>query len=145
MLDPDEDMRSAKENIDKPSKVNSTSIEIAVGILAIVVLVYKLRSTLIFGKTTFCHDNILWNYPIFQFFAENIMHNRFPFWNPFTHGGEPLYPLLAQLRFWEPVTLLTIYLGQFISNDIVVLFNWNFITKSLLMAFGVYIVFRTLT
>ncbi|MCP5004312.1 MAG: hypothetical protein GY941_10275, partial [Planctomycetes bacterium] len=41
--------------------------------------------------------------------------------------------------------MLTIYLGQFISNDIVVLFNWNFITKSLLMAFGVYIVFRTLT
>lgn len=137
-------MRNAKGNIDRLLKGYSTTIEVTTGILAIVFLIYKMRSTLIFGKTTFYHDNMLWNYPVFQFFAENIINNRFPFWNPFTHSGEPLYPILAQLRLYEPITLLTIYLGQFISNDIVLLFNWNLITKSLLMAFGVYIVFRPL-
>lgn len=137
-------MRNTIEDIDRISKKHSITIEIIVGILAIVFLIYKMRSTLIFGKTTFFHDNIMWNYPIFQFFAENIMNGRFPFWNPFTHGGEPLYPVLAQLRLFEPITLLTIYLGKFISNDIAILFNWNFVNKSLMMAFGVYIVFRPL-
>ena len=137
-------MRNTIEDIDRISKKHSISIEIIVGISAIVFLIYKMRSTLIFGKTTFFHDNIMWNYPIFQFFAESLMDGRFPFWNPFTHGGEPLYTVLAQLRFFEPITLLTIYLGQFISDDIAILFNWNFITKSLMMAFGVYIVFRPL-
>jgi len=138
-------MRNAKENIESILKKYSTIIEVTTGILAIAFLIYKMRSTLIFGNTTFYHDNIMWNYPIFQFFAENIMNNRFPFWNPFTHSGEPFYPILAQLRLFEPITLLTIYLGKFISNDIATLFNWNFLNKSLLMAFGVYIVFRPLT
>jgi hypothetical protein len=138
-------MRNTIEDIDRISKKHSISIEIIVGILAIVYLIYKMRSTLISGNTTFYHDNMLWNYPVFQFFAESILNNHFPFWNPFTHSGEPLYPILAQLRLFEPITLLTIYLGQFISNDIVLLFNWNLITKSLLMVFGVYIVFRPLT
>ena len=137
-------MINTKGNIENILKRNSITIEIATGILAIVFLIYKMRSTLIFGRTTFYHDNMLWNYPVFQFFAENIINNRFPFWNPFAHSGEPLYPILAQLRLYEPITLLTIYLGQFFSNDIVLLFNWNLITKSLLMVFGVYIVFRPL-
>ena len=137
-------MRNAKENIDRILKKYSTTIEITTGILAIAFLIYKMRSTLISGNTTFFHDNIMWNYPIFQFFAENLINNHFPYWNPFTHSGEPLYPVLAQLRFFEPITLLTIYLGQFITNDVAILFNWNFVNKSLMMAFGVYIVFRPL-
>jgi hypothetical protein len=138
-------MRNKIENIDRILKKYPITIELATGIFAILFLIYKMRSTLISGSTTFYHDNMLWNYPVFQFFAENIINGRFPFWNPFAHSGEPLYPILAQLRFYEPITLLTIYLGQFFSNDIVLLFNWNLIAKSLMMVFGVYIVFRPLT
>ena len=105
---------------------------------------FAMRSMLLFGTATLVHDNLLWNYPIFKFFAENIINGHFPLWNPFDHGGEPFYPLLVQVRLLEPITLLIIYLGHFISNDIIILFNWDHFIKSLIMVAGVYIVFRTL-
>lgn len=92
------------------------------------------------GETTFIHDNIYWNYPVFHFFAENIINGYFPYWDPFSHSGEPFYPILGQFRFLEPIGLSTIYFGQFITDDIVTLFNWNRFIQSLVMAFGVYIV-----
>ena len=119
-------------------------IEAAIGILAVAFLIYTIRSLLLSGKTTLIHDNILWNYPVFQFFAENVIHGHFPFWDPFSHAGEPFYPILGQVRLLEPTTLLVIYFGKFISADIVMLFNWNRFIQSLVMAFGVYIVLRPL-
>ena len=99
---------------------------------------------LLFGTATLAHDNLSWGYPIFHFFAENIIHGQFPFWNPFSHAGEPFYPLILSIRLLEPITLLAIYIGQFITDDIVMLFNWNRFIQSIMMAFGVYIVFRPL-
>lgn len=101
-----------------------------------------MKSMLLFGETTLIHDNLLWNYPVFQFFAENIINGHFPFWNPFDHGGEPFYPILGHVRLLEPIALLIIYFGHFICNDIVLLFNWHHFIKSLIMVVGVYIVFR---
>jgi hypothetical protein len=137
-------MKSRKESIRESINRYSVVVEAIVGIIAVAYLIYVIRSMLIFGKTTLAHDNILWNYPIFQFFAENIINGHFPLWNPFEHGGEPFYPILGQIRLFEPVALLIIFLGQFITNDIVMLFNWNRFIQSLVMAFGVYIVFRPL-
>ena len=119
-------------------------IEIISGIIAVVFLIYQLRSMLLLGETTLVHDNLFGAYPSFQFFAENIINGHFPFWNPFNHGGEPFYPLLGQTRLLEPTTLLTIYLGQFITDDLVILFNWNRTIQGVVMAFGVYIVFRSI-
>jgi hypothetical protein len=100
---------------------------------------------LVFGETTLTHDNILWVYPIFQFLAENLINGNFPFWNPFTHGGEPFYSVLAQLRFLEPSTLLTIIIGSWFTHDLVMLFNWNRLIQTLIMAGGVYLVLRPLS
>jgi hypothetical protein len=119
-------------------------IEAAIGILAVAFLIYEMRSLLLSGETTLIHDNLLWNYPIFQFFAENVIHGHFPFWDPFSHAGEPFYPILGQVRLLEPTALLVIYFGKLISADIVMLFNWNRFIQSLVMAFGVYIVLRPL-
>jgi hypothetical protein len=138
------DMRNKERSIYRILQEYPAVIEASIGMFAVAFLIYKMRLNLIFGETTFYHDNILWNYPVFQFFAENIINNHLPLWNPFTHSGEPFYTILAQFRFFEPITLLTIYLGQFVSNDTAMLFNWNFVNKSLLMSFGVYIVFRPL-
>lgn len=129
-------------NIGKTIKRYPYVIEVTGWITGIIFLIYLLRSMLIFGNTTLSHDNILWNYPIFQFFAENIINGNFPLWNPFCHGGEPFYPILTQVRLLEPITLLTIYLGKFLTDEIVILFNWNRIIQSLIMAFGIYIVLR---
>src|SRR3972149_7191509 len=103
-------------------KEHPVVIEAIIGILAIAFLIYTMKSMLFFGETTLTHDNVLWGYPIFQFFAENIINNHLPFWNPFEHGGEPFYPVLGHIRLFEPIALLVIYLGHFITNDIVMLF-----------------------
>ena len=126
-------------------KKYSILIEAVIGIVAILYLIYVMRSMLLLGQTTLMHDNIIWGYPIFQFLAENIMNGHFPLWNPFTHGGEPFYYVLSQIRFFEPIALLVIFFGQFIISDIVMLFNWNRFIQSLVMAFGVYLVFRPLS
>ncbi len=128
---------------DKTSKY--IFIEALCGILAVAFCVYLLRSLLIFGDTTFQHDVYAWGLPIFHFFAESIANGHYPLWNPFSHSGEPFFPLLVSVRLLEPIALLTAYLGRFISNDTVVLFGWVIFLQSLIMGFGVYIVLRPLT
>ncbi len=128
---------------DKTSKY--ILIEALCGISAIAFCVYLLRSLLIFGDTTFQHDVYAWGLPIFHFFAESIANGHYPLWNPFSHSGEPFYPLIVSVRLLEPITLLTAYLGHFIVDDTVVLFSWAIFLQSLIMAFGVYIVLRPLT
>lgn len=137
-------MKTKMVTISKIIKKYHVAIEAVVGITAIAFLIYIMRSMLIFGETTLVHDNLIWNYPVFQFFAENIINGHFPLWDPFSYAGEPFYPIIGQMRLFEPVALLTIYFGQFITNDIILLFNWNRFLQSLVMAFGVYIVFRPL-
>ncbi len=131
------------KDIDKAIKKCPVLTECIIGAAA-VYLIFTMRDMLIFGEATLGHDNFAWSYPIFQFFAENIIHGQFPFWNPFSHAGEPFYSLILSIRLLEPVTLLVIYIGQFIADDIVMLFNWNRFIQSIMMAFGVYIVFRPL-
>lgn len=125
-------------------KKYSALIEITVGILGLVFLIYTLRKMLLLNETTFPHDHIYWGYPVFQFFTENIVNGHLPLWNPFTHGGEPFYPILIHLRLLEPITLLTIYLGKFFTNDAVALYNWTHFIQNLVMVLGVYCIFRTL-
>lgn len=132
------------KNINKAFGRYPILIECTVITAGVAYLIYAMRSMLLFGQATLVHDNILWNYPIFKFFAENVINGHFPLWNPFEHSGEPFYPLLGQAKLLDPITLLTIYLGHFISNDIVILFNWDHFIRSLIMVGGVYIVFRTL-
>ena len=97
------------------------------------------------GEATFGHDNILWHYPIFQFYSEAVLRGDFPYWNPFSHGGEPFYVLLGQLRLLDPVTFLVVRVGDLFTDNALILFGWDRITRSLILAFGVYIVYRPFT
>ena len=133
------------KDIDMAIKKYPVLSELTVWLAATAYLMFAMRSMLLFGTATLVHDNLFWNYPIFKFFAENLINGYFPFWNPFEHAGEPFYTLLGQAKLLDPITLLSIYLGHFISNDIIMLFNWNHFIKSLIMVAGVYIVFRPLT
>lgn len=130
---------------ERPASREFLFIEIATGVCAIGFLIYTLRSMLILHETTFVHDHLYWGYPVFQFFAENILRGHFPLWNPFTHGGEPFYPIVVHLRLLEPITLLTIYLGKCLSsNDLVSLYNWAHFLQNIVMVFGIYLLFRTI-
>lgn len=119
-------------------------IEVAVGLIAIALLIYIMRPLLLFGESTLLHDNIIWRYPFIQFFAENIINGHYPYWDPFTHGGEPFYPNSLIAHLLDPLLFITIFLVQFFTKDIVMLFNWFQFIQSLVMAIGVYIVFRQL-
>ncbi|MDR4503620.1 MAG: YfhO family protein [Candidatus Scalindua sp.] len=129
----------------KKKRRNSFIIEVGAGISGIAILIFLLRSMLIFGETTLMHDGFYWTYPISQFFEESVLNGEFPFWNPYTHGGEPFYPLLAQVRLYEPISLVLIYVMKFVTSDLVMMYVWNHFIKMILMAIGVYIVYRPWT
>ena len=132
----------------KSQKYKNTYVfimEVITGTFAIAFLIYTLRPMLLLHETTFIHDHLYWGYPVFQFFAENIINGHFPLWNPFTHAGEPFYPMVLQLRLLEPITLLTIYIGKWLhNNDLVSLYNWVHFVQIIVMVFGIYVLFRTL-
>ncbi len=130
----------------KPPKHNNTYcllLEIVTGTFAIAFLIYTFRSMLLFHESTIIHDHLYWVYPVFQFFAENIINGHFSLWNPFTHGGEPFYPMVLQPPFLEPTTLLTIYIAKWLRyNDLASLYNWVHFVHIIVMVFGIYIVLR---
>ena len=132
-------------SLDSVIKRYAVAIELVAGMAAVAFLVYTLRSMLVYGETMLMHDNVIWGYPTFQFFAENIINGHYPFWNPFTHSGEPFYPVILQRLFLDPLVLMVIYIGKYITNDIVMWFNWNLFIHNLVMIIGVYIVFRPLS
>jgi hypothetical protein len=124
---------------------NPLIIEIVTGVAALLFLVYTMRSMLLFHQTFLCHDNVLWFYTLFHFSAENIINGNYPLWNPFTHGGEPFYPILLLCKLLTPIPLLTIYFGKFITTDTGILFVWHYFIQMVTMAFGTYIVLRIFT
>ncbi|MCK5655128.1 MAG: YfhO family protein [Candidatus Aureabacteria bacterium] len=132
------------KNLKQIVKKYSGVIEIVAGITAVVVFIHVLRIFLLKGETTLMHDNFYWGYPVFQFFTENILNGHFPLWNPFTHAGEPFYPVLFTARLLDPNILLSIFLGKFFTNDIILLYNWTFFLQNLIMVFGIYLLFRPL-
>lgn len=120
-------------------------VELFFWIATLMHVIYRMRSLLIFGTTSIVHDNIYWCYPVFHFFAENIIHGHLPLWNPYSHGGEPIYPLLGQLRLYEPLTLITIFVGQLFTKNLLLLFHWNRLLLTLQMQIGMYLVLRGFT
>ncbi len=128
----------------KISKKYGFEIGLELGCVALcfALFLWLLRIPLIQGTTTFTHDNYYWNYPTFSFLVDTILNGRLPLWNPYSHGGEPFYPILGQMRFFEPVTLLVIKVGSYFTQNITLLFNWQRAAQILFSAAGVYLVLR---
>ncbi len=112
--------------------------------LSLIACLFALRPLLLDGSAILPHDNFYWCYPIFHFFAEGLTQGRLPLWNPFMHGGEPFYPLLGQIRLWDPIALFTPLVARYFSNDTVVWFNWTRFLQALVMVGGTYLVLRPL-
>lgn len=116
--------------------------EIGAWALGLAALYLALLPMLYHGSAVPRHDNLLWDLPIFQFWADNVGHGRFPYWNPFSHGGEPFYMIPLQIRLLEPLTYVILLAGKHLTSNLILLFNWNRIIQSLVMLFGVYLVLR---
>jgi hypothetical protein len=111
-------------------------------IASAIVPVVIARSAFVTGTTVLGHDNLYWAYPVYHFFATSLDAGRFPWWNPFVHGGEPFTPLLLHLRLLDPISWIVLFLGRLVTGDVVVLFNWDRLARALFTAFGAYLLFR---
>jgi hypothetical protein len=102
------------------------------------------RKLLLDGTVTYTHDNYSWDLPLFTFFTKHLWSGEFPLWNPFSHGGEPFFPQLIQLRLLEPFTLLQIFLFKLLPVTAIQTLNWNRFLLAWVTSFGTYLCLRPL-
>jgi len=97
---------------------------------------------IIISKThVLSHDSIEW-YGLFQYFCDSFFNGYWPFWNPYTHVGEPFYYNYAQFPLLEPVMFIGILTGKFLRADILTLYHWIFLIQLLCMNIGTYLFLR---
>lgn len=120
-------------------------LEIGYSALLFALVVFQQRASLIFGTHTYTGDTLVWGYPGFYFFAHQIWNGEFPLWSPFSHGGEPFYPVLLQRRLLDPLSWIFVLTAKVFSPRPVLLFNWHLIFQSAILGTGTYLLFRDLT
>lgn len=91
------------------------------------------------------HDNVYWIYPIYHFLVDALHAGHFPYWNPYLHGGESFAPLLLHARLLDPISYVVFAIGRFLTDDIVLLFNWDRFARAVLASFGSYMLLRGVT
>src|SRR4051812_24396503 len=79
--------------------------EVGLAIIFITVQAYLLRDSL-WGDSTLIHDNIIWNFPAFTYYFQELSAGYLPVYNFFSRLGEPFVPVAAQMRFWDPLQTL---------------------------------------
>jgi len=116
--------------------------EIATGLAGTAILLYLLRHVLLTPVTrTFGHDLIFW-YPVWQFYAEGLSLGELRFWNPLSYGGVALYPALLQLRAFDPITALVVAIGQLVTADLLARYNWEVFFRALVPAVTAHVFLR---
>lgn len=121
-----------------------TAIEVAVGASSLALLLFSLRRFLT-AETSFLHDNLYWEYPVFHYFAESLLNGFLPLWNPYDHGGEAFYPILGAQRLFDPSDILTVWIGGLFTRDTLQLNHWARVVKTLLTLGATYACVRPWT
>jgi len=116
-------------------------IELGVGVSTVAVLLFTLRRFLT-AETSFLHDNLYWEYPVFHYFAESLLNGYLPLWNPYDHGGEAFYPILGAQRLFDPTDALTVWIGGWFTRDTLQLNHWARVVKTLLTLTATYFCVR---
>lgn len=97
---------------------------------------------LVSGQTTLRHDHVYWGVPVYGFFFESVRHGQLPLWNPFTHGGEPFYLPMFQLRLLDPVAIVVAVAGTWLDADAITLYGWDRFTRGIVIAAGCHVLLR---
>lgn len=116
--------------------------EIAVFAAAAGGLAFELRHLLFAGAFVPSHDNAIWNLPFFAYFADGLLHGHIPLWNPFSHGGEPFFPAIIQERMLDPINLIVIWVAHWFTNDLIVMFDWDWFARCLVASIGIQMLMR---
>lgn len=116
-------------------------LELSAWIVCLAFLLYQLRGMLFYGDFVPIHDLYYFSLPLFNFFAQSIAVGHFPYWNPFTHAGEPFYLIPFKVKFLD-LSILVIFIGKYFTKNLEILFSWDRLIQTLVMLFGSYIVLR---
>ena len=117
------------------------AVEISFFFITLAILVFNLWSFLT-GKTSFLHDNLYWEVPVFHYFAESLLNGYLPLWNPYEHGGEPFYPILGVPRLFDPTDPLTVWIGGHFTHNLLLLTHWARFAKIIITLLGAYFCIR---
>ncbi len=120
----------------------SGAIEAAVFLAGVLVLIACQWPALVSGRTTLRHDHLYWGVPVYSFFFESLRHGQLPLWNPFTHGGEPFYLPLFQLRLLDPVAGAVALAGKALDADAITLYGWDRFGRGIVIAAGCHLLLR---
>lgn len=126
----------------KTGKVNWLFIEAVVFAACFGLFLYVCKDLLVLGASALVHDHVYWGYPVYHFYAQNILNWTIPLWDPYIFGGEPVYPLFVVSRFIGPVPLAATVIGGLFTRDTTLLYSWSMVSQMLVMTAGTYLVFR---
>jgi len=111
-------------------------------LICLSILIYQLRGMLFYGDFVPIHDLYYFSLPLYNFFAQNIALGHFPYWNPFTHAGEPFYLIPFKVKFLD-LSIPIIFIGKYFTKNLEILFSWDRLIQTLVMLLGSYVVLRT--
>ncbi len=132
----------ASQRLPEPAARVSLAAEVAAVAASTAVLVWTLRHALLPPVTrTFGHDLIFW-YPVWQYFAEGLSLGHVRSWNPLSYAGVPLYPALMQLRAFDPVSLVTMVIGNAATPDLLARYNWDIFLRAWIPALASHVFLR---
>lgn len=119
-------------------KILKIFLAIAFVVSGLIILQWQL---LISNKLMVSHDSIIW-YGIFHYFADNLQHGVWSFWNPYMNCGEIFFLNINILHLSDPSTLLLILTGKLLHINLLTLYHWDLFLRYLIFICGAYFFYR---
>lgn len=120
----------------------SGRIKEAIGVIAVLLGVAVMQGDLwITGKRMLSHDSIIW-FGAFSYFADCLQQGILPLWNPYMHCGEIFFLNIHVLHFWDPSTLLLVFMGKFLKINTLTVYHYDLLLRYLIFISGGYFFFR---
>jgi hypothetical protein len=117
--------------------------ELGLILVSVVLLVFFcMPQAFVWGTGALGHDNFFWRYPLFHFFFGELFQGYLPFWNFYSHGGEPFYPMLGVVRLNDPTTFVFASFFRLFTVNLTLVFHWTILAQLLFWLTGIYWIVR---
>jgi hypothetical protein len=90
------------------------------------------------------HDAIGWH-GVYHYYAEVLGQGRFPWWNPYSRGGEPFFPYLQLIGLVQPSYLIFVALQKASGIPSVIAYSSHYFFQIYLFVIGIFLVVHRLT
>ena len=114
-------------------------------LVLIFIVFHDLKGFLISGTyTTHAGEDMLSWYGVFQYFFESASDGVLPYWNPYSHGGEPFYLLFSLFRLLDPLIIIPVILTKLFSPDLLYIYHWHHALRLFLFLIGEFLLVKYL-